>query len=173
MSLAQRRGLPLESVRSMAGDAIAAIADEAMQARVRLSIEPLHPMYAADRSCINTLASVNDLCDRIAHPQVGLALDIYHLWWDPNLASEMARAGQAGRILSVHICDWKVPLTDPLNDRELMGDGCIDVAGLMRMTEASGFEGVFEVEVFSDTYWAMDPDAYLALIIDRFRTLGC
>ncbi len=165
-------GVPLEHARSMVCDAVVAIADDAAQANLRLAIEPLHPMYASDRSCINTLANANDICAQIAHPQVGVALDVYHLWWEPGLATQIMRAGQAGRIFGVHICDWKTTLSDPLNDRGLMGDGCIDIANFMRSTEAAGFDGMFEVEVFSESYWAMDPDQYLALIIDRFSNLG-
>jgi sugar phosphate isomerase/epimerase len=162
-------GVSLEEARSMVSDAIVDIADDAAQVDMKLSIEPLHPMYASDRSCVNTLASANDLCDKIAHPQVGVAVDVYHLWWETDLAAEIARAGRARRIFGFHLCDWRTPTRDLLTDRGLMGDGCIDLVGFSQHVERAGFDGFQEVEIFSDEYWAMDQDAYLALIVERYR----
>jgi len=105
------------------------------------------------------------------HPAVGVALDPYHIWWEPGLGSQIARAGDAGRIFGVHLCDWRTPMRDPLNDRGLMGDGCIDLPGFVRAVEAAGFAGMYEVEVFSDEYWAMEPTAFVELIVERYGAL--
>lgn len=164
-------GVPLKAGREMVHEAVRLIADDAAGAGVRLAIEPLHPMYAAERSCVNMLASANELCDRLDHPAVGVAVDPYHIWWEPGLGSQIARAGDAGRIFGVHLCDWRTPMRDPLNDRGLMGDGCIDLAGLVRAVEAAGFGGMYEVEVFSEEYWAMEPTAVVALIVERYGAL--
>ena len=109
-------------------DGIAAILPHARAAQVPLAIEPLHPMYAADRACVNTLAQALDLCDALGDG-VGVAVDVYHVWWDPELAAQIARAGQQ-RILAHHICDWLVPTSDLLIDRGMMGDGVIDLPGI-------------------------------------------
>src|SRR5215813_6735489 len=129
-------GLPKGS-KDLAGahqqvrDGIAALLPHARAAGVPLAIEPLHPMYAADRACVNTLAHANDLCDELApgaHSGLGIAVDVYHVWWDRDLKLEIDRAGgHPGRLLAFHLSDWLVPTADLLLDRGMMGDGVIDL----------------------------------------------
>jgi hypothetical protein len=112
----------------MVAEGIAAILPHALACRVPLAIEPLHPMYAADRACVNTLRQALDVCD-VLGPGVGVAIDVYHVCWDPEVGRQIARAGAAGRILAHHICDWLVPTRDILLDRGMMGDGIINLKG--------------------------------------------
>ncbi|MEJ1157565.1 sugar phosphate isomerase/epimerase family protein [Prosthecomicrobium sp. N25] len=167
-------GLPqgsrdLGAARDMVADGIAAILPYARANRMPLAIEPLHPMYAADRACVNTLDQALDLCERLGEG-VGVAVDVYHVWWDPNLASAIARAGRMGAILAHHICDWLVPTRDLLLDRGMMGDGVIDLRGIRGMIEAAGFLGLQECEIFSaETWWKRPGDEVLATVIDRFH----
>jgi sugar phosphate isomerase/epimerase len=136
-----------------------------------LAIEPLHPMYAADRACVNTLSQALDLCVELGEG-VGVAVDIYHVWWDPELEAQIARAGQMGAILAHHICDWLVPTTDLLLDRGMMGDGVVDLPAIRRMVEAAGFHGPQEVEIFSkENWWKRPGDEVLATCIERFQTV--
>jgi sugar phosphate isomerase/epimerase len=121
-------------------------------------------MYAADRSCINRMAEAREICEQLRHPLLGIAVDVYHVWWDPDLAEEIRLAGEQGTLFAFHICDWRVETRDLLNDRGLMGDGCIDVRGIRGQVEAAGFSGYNEVEIFSDTYWAMDQAEYVEKI---------
>ena len=136
----------------------------AAAANVKLAIEPLHPMYAADRSCVNRMTEARQLCELLGSGSLGIAADVYHIWWDPNLELEIKLAGEQKTLFGFHICDWKVNSTHPLNDRGLMGDGCIDLRTIRSWVEATGFNGRLEVEVFSDQYWAMDPSEYLSVI---------
>jgi len=152
-------GLPpgsrdIEGARAMVADGIGALREDAITAGVPLAIEPLHPMYAADRACVNTLGHALDICDRVG-PGVGVAIDVYHVWWDPDLAAQIARAGP--RILAHHICDWLVPTTDLLLDRGMMGDGVIDLARIRSLIEAAGYSGPQEVEIFSKNDWWTRP----------------
>jgi sugar phosphate isomerase/epimerase len=167
-------GLPKGS-RDIAGarmqvrDALAALLPYARQAHVPLAIEPLHPMFAADRACVNTLAHANDLCDELGEG-VGVAVDTYHVWWDPALAREIARAGR--RILAYHVNDWLVPTTDLLLDRGMMGDGVIDLRALRAMVEAAGYRGHCEVEILSaGNWWKRDGDEVLRVCLERHRTV--
>lgn len=157
-------GQPLATSRRQISDGIVALLADAERAGVKLAIEPLHPMYADTRSAVNTLQQANDICDAIDSPLVGVAVDVYHLWWDPDLQDEIERAGRADRICAFHVCDWRTPTEDLLNDRALMGEGCIDVREIRGWVEASGFGGFIEVEIFSERYWAMDQDAFLERI---------
>jgi sugar phosphate isomerase/epimerase len=143
---------------------IEALLPQAEAHDIKLAIEPLHPMYADDRSAINTLAQANDLAEAIDSPHVGVAIDVYHLWWDPTLEGEIERCGQQNNILAFHVCDWKTPTTDLLLDRGLMGEGCIDIPQIRRWVEAAGFNGFIEVEIFSQTYWREDQRAFLEKI---------
>ncbi|MBN2024011.1 MAG: sugar phosphate isomerase/epimerase [Pirellulales bacterium] len=152
---------PLAESRRQIRDGIAAVVDHAAAAGVRLAVEPLHPMYADARSAINTLAQANDLCDELASPWVGVAVDVYHLWWDPELETQIGRCGRAERLWAFHVCDWRTPTEDFLNDRGLMGEGCIDIPRIRGWVEAAGFRGAIEVEIFSHRYWAMDQHAFL------------
>ncbi len=157
-------GQPLEVSRDQIADGIAAVLDHAKAGTVKLAIEPLHPMYADSRSAINTLGQANDMCERLADPQVGVAVDVYHLWWDPDLEAEIRRCGSMGRLFAFHVSDWRTPTEDLLNDRGLMGEGCIDVPQIRGWVEETGFRGFIEVEIFSNRYWAMDQQAFLANI---------
>jgi len=136
---------------------------------IKLAIEPLHPMYAGDRSVINTLAEANELCERLRSSALGVAVDLYHVWWDPTLEAQIARSGRLGALMAFHVCDWKTPLLDLLEDRGLMGEGCIDIPRIRGWVEAAGFSGFVEVEIFSKRFWAMDQDLYLGMILDAFR----
>jgi sugar phosphate isomerase/epimerase len=168
-------GLPdgskdIAGARAMVADGLAAILPEARAAGVPLAIEPLHPMYAADRCCVNTLAQALDLCDALGDG-IGVAVDVYHVWWDPDLAAQIARAG-ADRLMAFHICDWLVPTRDLLLDRGMMGDGVIDIPALRGMVEAAGFDGLCEVEIFSAQDWWQRPgDEVVATCAERFLTV--
>jgi sugar phosphate isomerase/epimerase len=167
-------GLPgsskdIAGARAMVDDGIAALLPHARAAGVPLAIEPLHPMYAADRACVNTLGQALDICDRLGDG-IGVAIDVYHVWWDPDLAGAIARAGRGGRILAHHICDWLVPTRDMLLDRGMMGDGVIDLAGIRAMIEAAGFTGHQEVEIFSaENWWKRPGDEVLAACLERYH----
>jgi sugar phosphate isomerase/epimerase len=167
-------GLPqgsrdIAAARGMFADGMAAILPYARAAKVPLAIEALHPMYAADRGCISTLCEALDLCDALGDG-VGVAIDVYHLWWDPDLASQIKRAG--GRIIAHHICDWLVPTTDLLLDRGMMGDGVIDLPGIRRMVEDAGFRGHQEVEIFSAANWWKRPgEEVLKTCIERYNSV--
>lgn len=154
----------LEKSREQIREGIEKIIPYAKNAGVKLAIEPLHPMYAADRSAITSMVQANALVELINDPSLGVAVDVFHLWWDPDLESEIKRCGQKGNLFAFHVCDWNVPLKDMLNDRGLMGDGCIDVKQIRGWVEEAGFNGYIEVEVFSDKYWAMDQMEYLEKI---------
>ncbi len=163
-------GLPLAESRRHIADGIAAVLPRAVEAGVRLAIEPLHPVYAADRSAINTMAQANDLCDQLGSPDhLGIALDVYHVWWDSDLPAQIERAAGGGRLHAFHVCDWKTEPADMLNDRGLMGEGVIDIRSIRRMVEQAGFTGAIEVEIFSDRYWAMDQHHYLGKILQACR----
>ena len=155
----------LAGARSMVRDGLGELLDYARGAGVPLAIEPLHPMYAADRACVNTLAQANDLCDELApkgQDGLGVAVDVYHVWWDPALRREIERAGAADRLFAYHICDWLVPTRDLLNDRGMMGDGVIDLPLIRGWMESAGYRGLHEVEIFSaDNWWRRDPDEVL------------
>lgn len=166
-------GLPagskdLVSARKRIAEGIAAILPQARKAGVPLAIEPLHPMQAAERACINTLEHALDLCDALGEG-VGVAVDVYHVWWDPKLEQQIRRAGKA-RILAYHICDWLVPTRDLLNDRGMMGDGVIDLPRIRGWVEAAGYAGLQEVEIFSQLdWWQRDPDEVLRTCKDRLK----
>jgi sugar phosphate isomerase/epimerase len=166
-------GLPkgircLDTARIMFADGVAAVLPHARAAKVPLALEPMHPMYAADRGCITTINEMTDLCDELGDG-LGIAIDTYHVWWDPNLGREISRAGH--RIIAHHICDWLVPTRHLLTDRGMMGDGVIDFSAIRRMIEAAGFSGIQEVEIFSEDWWARPGDEVLATVMERFRTV--
>ena len=142
-------------------EGIIALLPQAERLGVRLSIEPLHPMYAGDKSAITSLRQANDLCEEIDSPWLGVAIDVYHLWWDDQLEKEIYRCGKSKNIFAFHICDWLVPTNDFLTDRGLMGEGCIPVKQIREWVEKAGFEGYNEVEVFSERLWAHDQKLYL------------
>lgn len=144
--------------------------DYARPLGVKIAIEPLHPMYAADRAAVNTLRQALDICDRLG-PGIGCAVDLYHVWWDFELEAQLKRAGQE-RILAFHICDWLVPTRDLLTDRGMMGDGVIDIRRLRGLAEQNGFSGLYEVEIFSAlNWWTRDPDEVLSTVIERAQSV--
>ncbi len=149
--------------RAQIREGIEAILPHAATRRVKLAVEPLHPMYADTRSAINTLRQANDLCAAIGSPWVGVAVDMYHVWWDPDLENEIRRSGGMEKLFAFHVCDWKTP-KDILNDRALMGEGCIPIRQIRGWVEAAGFEGYHEVEVFSTRWWAEDQGTFLRAI---------
>ncbi len=157
-------GMPLAEARKQIADGIAACVDHAESCGVKLAIEPLHPMYAADRSAVNTMAQARAICEALESPWVGIACDVYHVWWDPDLEREIRRAGEQGTLLAFHVCDWRVDTRHLLTDRGLMGEGCIDLPTLRGWVEDAGFTGWHEVEIFSETRWASDQTAYLETI---------
>ena len=157
------RSKDLLGAREMVRDGIGDLLEYARPAGMPLAIEPLHPMYAADRACVNTMAHANDLCDELG-TGLGIAVDAYHVWWDPDLQQQIERAGNASpsRLLAYHICDWLVPTTDLLNDRGMMGDGVIDLPLMRSWMEAAGYRGMHEVEIFSsNNWWKRDGDEVL------------
>jgi sugar phosphate isomerase/epimerase len=159
--------------RSQVFDGIAATLEYAKGVGMPLAVEPLHPMQAAERACINTLEQALDICDAL-DPQrtgaLGVALDVYHTWWDPKLEAQIARAGR-DRLLAYHVCDWLVPTRDLLNDRGMMGDGIIELRKFRKLVEATGYAGPIEVEIFSDALWAKPADEVLDTCITRYRTV--
>jgi sugar phosphate isomerase/epimerase len=160
----------IADARALFAEGLAALLPHARAAGLPLAIEPLHPMYAADRACINTLAQANDLCDALG-PGVGVVVDVYHTWWDPSLEREIARAGPK-RILAFHLSDWLVPTTDLLLDRGMMGDGVIDLRRIRGWVEAAGFEGFCEVEIFSERNWWRRPMAeVIDTCVERYRAV--
>jgi len=154
----------LAQARDQVRAGLEAILPEAERCGVKLAIEPLHPLYADLRSVVNTMEQANDLCEDIGHPGLGVAVDVYHVWWDPKLEAEIGRCGRLSKLFSFHVCDWKTPPEDFLNDRGLMGEGCIDIPLIRGWVEKTGFRGFVEVEIFSKRYWAMDQDLYLGMI---------
>ncbi len=169
-------GLPegskdLADAHAQVEDGISQVMEYARANDMPLAIEPLHPMYAADRACVNTLRHALDMCERIGDG-IGVAIDVYHVWWDPELEAQIIRAGQGGRILAFHVCDWLVPTTDFLLDRGMMGDGVIDIPKIRGWVETAGFKGQCEVEIFSaENWWKRDPDEVLKVCIERHQSV--
>jgi sugar phosphate isomerase/epimerase len=161
-------GQSLIENRKQIQDGIAACLSHAEAANVKLTIEPLHPMYAGDRSAVNTLGQANDIAEALDSPFVGIALDVYHLWWDNDLENQIKRAGKNGNLSAFHICDWKTPTLDFLNDRGLMGEGCINIKQIRGWVEEAGFNGFNEVEIFSNIYWAQDQNQFLEKIKEGY-----
>jgi sugar phosphate isomerase/epimerase len=153
--------IPLGQSRDQIKAGIEAILPYAEQANVKLAIEPLHPMYADTRSAINTLDQANDMAEYFASDYIGVAVDVYHLWWDPHLEREIYRCGKNGNLFAFHICDWLSPTVDMLNDRGLMGEGCINIRQIREWVERTGFNGPIEVEIFSNKYWSEDQHEFL------------
>ncbi len=152
--------------RKQVADGLAEMLPYAIDAGVPVAIEPLHPMTAADRACVNTLEHALDLCDTLGEG-TGVAVDCYHVWWDPKLEQQIARAGD--RILGFHVCDWLVPTIDLVWDRGMMGDGVIDIPRIRGWVEAAGYRGYNEVEIFSEhNWWKLDPVKVIDTCIERY-----
>lgn len=163
----------IAGARAQVEDVIAEMMEYAKAARLPLAIEPLHPAYAADRACVNTTKQALDICDRLDPDRtgaLGVALDVYHIWWDPDVLPQIRRAGK-DRLLAFHVCDWLVPTKDILNDRGMMGDGVIDIRSLRGAVEAEGFSGYSEIEIFSETWWTRPMDEVLRTCIERHRSV--
>jgi sugar phosphate isomerase/epimerase len=161
----------LPGARAQVEEGIATLLDYARGGGMPLAVEPLHPMYAADRACVNTLAQALDICDRLDPERkggIGVAVDIYHVWWDPALWEGIARAGK-DRLLAYHVCDWLVPTRDMLNDRGMMGDGVVDLKRVRGSVEAVGYAGFSEVEIFSDAWGARPLAEVLETCIARHK----
>jgi sugar phosphate isomerase/epimerase len=154
----------LIGAREMVRDGLGEILDHARGCGVKLAVEPLHPMTCADRGCVNTLDHALDLCDELDSGKsgaLGVAVDVYHVWWDPRLKAAIERAGDQ-RLHAFHICDWLVPTTDLVFDRGMMGDGVIDIPQIRAWMEANGYRGFHEVEIFSaKNWWKRDADEVL------------
>ena len=148
---------------------VATLAEYAAERNVQLALEPLNPMFGGNRSCIFTVREALDVCDQVGASNVGIAVDVYHVWWDTTLAGALAGAG--GRILGYHLCDWLENTNDMLLDRGMMGDGVADLRAIRQAVEDAGYSGPCEVEIFSTrNWWKRDPGAVLDTIIERFRT---
>jgi sugar phosphate isomerase/epimerase len=160
--------VPLVTARDMVSDGIADLARYAATRGVRLAIEPMHPMYCADRSVIVTLGQALDVAEAFPPEQVGVMIDTFHIWWDPQIEAQIARA--AGRIAGFQVCDWLVPLPDILLGRGLMGDGAIDFPTLLNAVDAAGYDGPIEVEIFNRAIWDMPGDDVVAAVKERFAT---
>ena len=165
-------GMPLADARKQVTDAIAELIPRAEACGVKLAVEPLHPMYAAEWSCINRMREAREICEALQHPLVGMAVDAYHVWFDPDLEEEIQAAGAQRLLFGYHISDWRVDTGRLQGDRGLMGDGCIDLPQINAMIESAGFTGYYEVEVFSDAYWSWDQTDYLKLILTRYREMN-
>lgn len=169
-------GLPegskdLSQARGQVRDGLATMLEYSRSVAMPLAIEPLHPMYAADRACVNTLEHANDLCDELGDEGLGIAVDLYHTWWDPKFSQQVERAGKS-RLLAFHICDWLASTQDLLLDRGMMGDGVIDIRAARWTVEAQGYRGFHEVEIFSaKNWWLRDPDEVLETC--KQRHLAC
>ena len=160
------RDLPAARARCLEG--LAEVLPYAKESGVTLALEPLHPMICAFRSCLSTLAQANSWIEALgAGPELGIVLDVYHVWWDPDLEREIERA--AGRIVSFHVCDWLLDTTDLRLDRGMMGDGVIDIRRIRGLVEATGYDGYREVEIFSErNWWQRDPDEVVAIAKARY-----
>lgn len=173
----------MATARQQITDGIAATLEYARSVGMPLAIEPLHPMYAADRAAINTLEQALDVCDALDPGRTGMlgvAVDLYHVWWDPKLYVQIARAGTgqqgaprgASRLLAYHVCDWLVPTQDLLTDRGMMGDGVIELRQVRAAVEAAGFAGYSEVEIFSErNWWQRDGGEVLDVCIERHQSV--
>lgn len=159
----------IDGARQMVADGIGAIVEHAEQVGVRLGIEPLHPMFAADRSVIVTLAQANAIAEQFRADTVGLVVDVYHVWWDPEVYREIERAGE--RIFAFHVSDWIVPLPDTLMGRGMMGDGVIELQRLREAVEQAGYSGPIEVEIFNQALWSQSVDQIMGSVIERFREI--
>ncbi|HEY8587977.1 MAG TPA: sugar phosphate isomerase/epimerase family protein [Naasia sp.] len=159
----------LRGARERVRDAIGELAPDASGAGVTLAIEPLHPMYASDRAVVSTLKQALDIAEDFDPAVVGVALDTFHVWWDPDLISQVTRAGRGGRIATFQVCDWRTPLAaDVLLSRHYPGDGVIDFAPVTKAVLASGYDRDVEVEIFNADIWADAPGGVVRRTAESF-----
>lgn len=152
-------------------DRVADLVPYAAERKVKLALEPLNPVYAGNRSCLTTVRDALDICDAVDAPNLGVAIDVYHVWWDSDLGAQLQRAGE-DRIFGYHLCDWLADTRDVLLDRGMMGDGVADLKAIRANVEGAGYTGPCEVEIFSaNNWWKRDPGEVLDVMVDRFRTL--
>ena len=159
----------IAAARRMVEDAIGALIPYARERRVTMAIEPLHPMYAAERSCITSLEEANILAEKFDPNTVGIVVDVYHVWWDAMLEREIERA--RGRIRGLHVCDWLVPTPDMLMGRGMMGDGCIDIHRIRSLVDGAGYTGRIEVEILNQRIWDQPGNEVLEMM--KARYLSC
>ena len=159
----------LVGARARVRDALGDLAPEAEAAGVVLAVEPLHPMYASDRCVVSTLGQALDLVSDFDPAVVGVTVDTFHLWWDPELPAQLARAGREGRIASYQVCDWRTPLeADVLLSRHYPGEGVIDFGAFTRAVVDAGYTGQIEVEIFNEKVWATEPEEVVRRTVDSF-----
>lgn len=167
------RSKDLPAARRQAQDGLAVLLEHARSLGVTLALEPLHPVYAAERSCLCTIDQALALCQALDPDKrggLGIPVDVYHVWWDARLTDSIAAA--AGRIVAFHVCDWLVPTRDVLLDRGMMGDGVIDIPGIRALVEAAGYDGLVEVEIFSaQDWWQRPPEETLGICAQRLQTI--
>ncbi len=162
-------GRDLDGARARVSDLLAELVPYAAGRRVRLAVEPLHPMFCSDRCVVSTMGQALDIAAAFPAGQVGVVADAYHIWWDPEVYRQLARAGAERRIAAFQVCDWITPLPEGvLNGRGMMGDGCIELRRLRRAVDAAGYDGPVEVEIFSERLWAMPGRDVLRLALDRY-----
>ena len=165
-------GKDLVAARGRAADAVAELVPHAQEHGVRLVLEPLHPMYAADRAVLSTLEQALDLAAPHPASAVGVVVDTFHVWWDPKLSEQVARAGREGRLAAYQVCDFNLPIAaDALLSRGMMGDGVVDFAPITGWVAAAGYAGPVEVEIFNAEIWAADADEVLATLKQRWSEL--
>jgi len=161
-------GQSLDDSRAQTREGIEQVLPFAVENNVRLAIEPLHPMYADTRSAINTMDQANSMAEYFDSEYVGVAVDVYHVWWDQNLKKEILRCGKNNNLFAFHLCDWRNPTRDLLNDRTIMGKGVIPMQEIIDLVKAAGFQGYNEVEIFSHQHWAEDQDMFLDKIVNAY-----
>ncbi len=159
-------GQTLEDARATVMDGLLEVLPDAEKAGVVLGVEPLHPMYAAERSVVVSLKQANDIVDRLASPAAGVVIDVFHVWWDPEVKAQIERS--RGKIAGFHVSDWPVPLPGILMGRGMMGDGVIQLRSLRQAVDATGYAGPIEVEIFNEAVWKMELPALLRTVKERF-----
>jgi sugar phosphate isomerase/epimerase len=167
-----REDKDIAAARERVAENVGALAPYAEDAGVTLSLEPMHPMFAADRAVLSTLDQALDIAEQVGSPAVGAVVDTYHVWWDPHLEQAIQRAGSTGRLLAYQVCDWNLPLAaEPLHSRGYMGDGFIDFPSITRMIAAAGYTGDIEVEIFNEDVWETPADESARIIAERYEQL--
>jgi sugar phosphate isomerase/epimerase len=157
--------VPLADARVMVTDALAALVPHASDRAVRLGLEPLHPMFAADRACVTTLTDARRICESIGDPVLGVVVDVYHVWWDERLEAEIAELGRQARLFGFHVSDWVTPAGNVVADRAPLGAGCIPIRRIRAMMDDAGFDAMIEIEILSRRQWQRDPADVLAEVV--------